>query len=369
MRTLPSGLATHIQQDLTTLCLLWTVTLQNGAVYRFTSADIVVQDSTGNSYTPGIQDDDSAVTMKLDMSVGNSQISGFYVTGTIALAQVAGGLWAGARVKVWVSNWANPSDGQMKEIGGWIGKIQRSGNGYKMEFRSTNQALQLQVCSITASSCRSLFGDLGIGSAGGCRYPTNPPVWSASLVVSADYSYQQHVVPTVANGFQYVCIQSGTTGGTQPTWPTSIGSTVTDGGVIWQAVGAIIRTGTIGTVTDNKNFTVTSVPGVFTGGASSQGFFMPGFVRGVTGLNATVKQDILSIAVAGSTVTVKLMNPMPFTLAPGDSVQLIASCDKQRDTCIAYMNQGFRNWYNFRGEADIPGADALFPIAGYGKKG
>jgi len=53
--------------------------------------------------------------------------------------------------------------------------------------------------------------------------------WAASTVTALGTV----VVPTTANGHQYVCTTSGTTGSTQPTWPTGQGSTVADGTVTW----------------------------------------------------------------------------------------------------------------------------------------
>lgn len=48
------------------------------------------------------------------------------------------------------------------------------------------------------------------------------------------------VVPTVANGFYYKCTTGGTTDATtQPTWPTTVGSTVVDGTVTWTCWGEI----------------------------------------------------------------------------------------------------------------------------------
>lgn len=45
------------------------------------------------------------------------------------------------------------------------------------------------------------------------------------------------VRPTAGrSGLQYKCITSGTTGGSQPTWPTDVGSTVTDGSCVWMAI-------------------------------------------------------------------------------------------------------------------------------------
>lgn len=47
-------------------------------------------------------------------------------------------------------------------------------------------------------------------------------------------------VPTTPNGHYYKCTTAGTTGATQPTWPTT-GGTVTDGTVVWRDMGAIIK--------------------------------------------------------------------------------------------------------------------------------
>ena len=56
-----------------------------------------------------------------------------------------------------------------------------------------------------------------------------PGYWASGIVVAAGV----YVSPTTANGHLYVCTTAGTTGTTQPTWPTGIGSTVVDGTVTW----------------------------------------------------------------------------------------------------------------------------------------
>jgi hypothetical protein len=55
------------------------------------------------------------------------------------------------------------------------------------------------------------------------------PVWTASTVMSLNDARR----PTVANGKVYTVTTAGTTSGTQPTWPTTVGATITDGSVVW----------------------------------------------------------------------------------------------------------------------------------------
>ena len=67
------------------------------------------------------------------------------------------------------------------------------------------------------------------------------PIW----VLTTATLTGQYVVPTTANGFYYVCTVAGTTNSTQPTWPTTVGTTVTDGTVTWTCAGAILTGGII----------------------------------------------------------------------------------------------------------------------------
>ena len=54
-------------------------------------------------------------------------------------------------------------------------------------------------------------------------------VWLASTA----YTVGQYAVPTTSNGRLYRVTTAGTSGATQPTWPTTAGGTVTDGTVVW----------------------------------------------------------------------------------------------------------------------------------------
>lgn len=56
----------------------------------------------------------------------------------------------------------------------------------------------------------------------------------AAWVATNNYAINDFVLPTVPNGFCYeVTTDSGSSGATEPTWPTTVGNTVTDGGITW----------------------------------------------------------------------------------------------------------------------------------------
>lgn len=55
------------------------------------------------------------------------------------------------------------------------------------------------------------------------------PAWAASTAYSIGAIHR----PTTANGTVYTVITAGTSGGTEPSWPTTDGATVTDGTVVW----------------------------------------------------------------------------------------------------------------------------------------
>jgi hypothetical protein len=57
----------------------------------------------------------------------------------------------------------------------------------------------------------------------------NAPNWTSLAALSSGAIRS----PTTGNGYYYEVTTSGTTGATEPTWPTPAGTTVTDGTVVW----------------------------------------------------------------------------------------------------------------------------------------
>jgi hypothetical protein len=121
-------------------------------------------------------------------------------------------------------------------------------------FGSTNSAVKLQV-------------DDSIGTPGVTNITISPtdilPAWEASKV----YTTGAQIEPTTPNGYRYQAQNGGTTGASQPTWPTSgIGSTVTDGSIVWKLVSTKHQTSEIKLATSSGGLS-----GAIAGGSLSLG--------------------------------------------------------------------------------------------------
>lgn len=99
--------------------------------------------------------------------------------------------------------------------------------------------------------------------------------------------------------------------------------------------------------------TVTSVQSarkVFTVAGLTQdaSYFSKGLIEFLTGDNAGAVREIRLHEAGG---IINLYDPLPFDVAVGNSVRVIAGCDKRFETC----RDKFDNAVNFRGEPNIPG--------------
>jgi len=85
----------------------------------------------------------------------------------------------------------------------------------------------------------------------------DPPAWAAGVAVAVGDARK----PTTFNGLIAKCTTAGTTGTTEPTWPTAAGATVTDGTAVWTMVSNYgLASATLGTA-DFTIATDTSIPG------------------------------------------------------------------------------------------------------------
>ncbi len=92
-------------------------------------------------------------------------------------------------------------------------------------------------------------------------------VTGATWAATTAYTTTSFVTPTTANGFYYKCTVAGTSGSSQPTFPTVLGQTVTDGGATWTCWGTVSSAGIVtlggGATADNYTTALTTILGAY----------------------------------------------------------------------------------------------------------
>lgn len=109
------------------------------------------------------------------------------------------------------------------------------------------------------------------------------------------------------------------------------------------------KTGTIASVTNSLVMTVS-----LSGGAQADDYFEYGLLQIVTGENAFYEREVKNNV--GNVLT--LQRPFPFTPVAGDSIRVLAGCNRTRAKCKTFVNannpSGF-NIENLRAFPDVPG--------------
>ena len=92
---------------------------------------------------------------------------------------------------------------------------------------------------------------------------SNQSTWTANTA----YTVGQMVIPSPPNGSVYRCTAAGTSGATQPNWPTAAGATVPDGTVTWIDMGPVLTN----TILPQRLLSVNGLTEMYPNGTDSNG--------------------------------------------------------------------------------------------------
>lgn len=115
------------------------------------------------------------------------------------------------------------------------------------------------------------------------------------------------------------------------------------------ALAGFTVSATVSEVVNNQTFKATTL-------TEAAGWYTGGEVEWTSGNNDSRKMEVKEFA----STQVVLALPMGKSIQVGDTFDIIAGCDKTRETC----QSKFSNIINFRGEPDVPGTDKLLTTAG-----
>jgi len=107
MRAIDADLAAHLKGDATTTCHAWRVTRRDGAVLGFTEhdGDLVF---AGTEFLAASGFSASGMEEGAGLPAATSEVMGGFSSEAIREADLRRGLYDGARVEVFLVNWAAP---------------------------------------------------------------------------------------------------------------------------------------------------------------------------------------------------------------------------------------------------------------------
>ncbi len=161
MRTLPEGLAAHLDQDTTTTARCWRVIRTDGLVLGFTEHDGTIA-LEGTPCQPACGLDGSEMPSRLGQQVDTGEVLGILDSAAISEDDILLGRYDGAEIETWLVNWADP-DQRLRLRVDTIGEIVREDGVFRAELRSPQQALNVTRGRVYHGLCDALIGDSRCG--------------------------------------------------------------------------------------------------------------------------------------------------------------------------------------------------------------
>ena len=285
-----------------------------------------------------------------NFEAGSVDLEGILESAGIQRSDMLKGLYDQARVFIFSTDYKNPVEDEEKITSGFFGATDIRDGVHTTTFKSLADALSTRTGFSYSPTCTARLGDSR------CGVQLDVGIWvngtSYTILTSRDAKLGDLVTPTTQNGFYYKCNVSGTSGGSEPTWPVVIGNTIVDNDITWECIAPYKQVGTIDTPTDQRNF-------VDAARTEADDWWKNGKILFTTGNNSGMTVDIKDFVSSTNTVTLK--QELPFTLTVGDNYLIQVGCQKRfSDDCAGK----FDNVYNNQSHPWMPGRNVLGKFGG-----
>jgi len=161
MRLIESEFAARLAAGATTTCLCWRLTRRDGFVLAATEHDRALA-VDGVTYLPGGALSAGAFTQSAGLQPGQASAGGVLADDAITEADLAAGLWDGARVDVLRVDWQR-SDLFVTVWSGRLSDVTRGPGGFEAELVSLKADLERPVGRVYARACDAVLGDARCG--------------------------------------------------------------------------------------------------------------------------------------------------------------------------------------------------------------
>jgi uncharacterized phage protein (TIGR02218 family) len=161
MRDIPAALAAALAGETATLAHLWRFTRRDGGVFGFTDHDeaLIVE---GQLYSAAEGLEALRIEKSASLAVDSSGVEGVLSSAAVSDADLAAGLWDGARCDVWRCDWRAP-EARVHLFAGQVGEVRRGPEGFTAELRGLQAALNAPVGRVYARACDAELGDARCG--------------------------------------------------------------------------------------------------------------------------------------------------------------------------------------------------------------
>lgn len=157
MRALPGGLGTALASGAAGIATAWILTRTDGVRLGFTDhdEDLTVEGVTcaaATAWTLG------AAHSELGASAGLAAATGALDSAALTEADIAAGLYDGARIETWRVLWSDPAEAVLVWKG-TIARLVRDGAGFTAEIEGPLAALERVVGRTYGRACDAILGD------------------------------------------------------------------------------------------------------------------------------------------------------------------------------------------------------------------
>lgn len=175
MKAVPAALAAHLAAGVTTLCHCWRLTRRDGAILGFTDHDRRLAFG-GTDFLAASGFSASGREAESGLASASSDVSGGFSSEAISEDDLAGGLYDGAKVELFLVNWSDPAQHLRLKVEE-VGEVIRAGSAFRAELRGLAHHLSQPQGRVYTRRCDAAPGDAR------CGLPLGDPAFRAEGVV------------------------------------------------------------------------------------------------------------------------------------------------------------------------------------------